>query len=131
MTRTQTIIDLRMQGKTFKEIAEVYDITAERARQIALNEKQSFCLKHKTSYKQVCEYCNLEAKYKKIFNSYSKKNLINAAERFQAEGREKSDVIVKRIAAQILRNKYNLTYRELATIFDRDHSSMVKLVKGA
>jgi hypothetical protein len=125
-TRKKQIEKLRDKGQTYEQIGLIFDITAERVRQI-LTHKIEYCKEHKRQYIEECSYCSVHNDYVKKLNFIVKDGLTKEIIKLIPHDRSR-EIVMKRIAmVRLLRDKYNLPFSRIAKLLDRDTTSIKNL----
>lgn len=128
--RNKKIKELRKKGFTLGRIAKRYKITNERVRQILLPKvilETSYCKSHKKTFLTVCQYCEMEREYKKRINKLAKQSLETECIRLSRPDRRVDIVIQRKILVKYLRDRYKMSFPQIARLLKRDHTSISSL----
>lgn len=115
--RNYRIKELRLlQKKPYKTIADEYGLTVERVRQIVKEEDKEQARR------------DVEERYKKKFNeNLSSIQLAREIEELSKQDRRRKTVIKRRILVRYLYDVLELPFFQIATLLDRDHTSIRNL----
>ncbi len=125
--RYNQIIQERKKGKTLKEIGKNIGVTQERIRQILNPLKSKTCKIHKIKFLEVCHYCSWKKLYSESLKELKDNHIEIEGERLSSKDRNLYLIIQRCLFIKYLKDKKKMSYRKIAKILDRDHTSIISL----
>lgn len=119
-------MELNEKGISIDEIAKRFKLTGSRIRQILSNEP-NYCIKHSKYFKNKCSYCGVEESHKKYLSNCKEDGLVKLAKSLSKRGKNKEEIIKKRIYIKILKNKYGYSFSKIGRLLKRHHSTIMSL----
>jgi Mor family transcriptional regulator len=124
--RNQKILTMREQGITLGELSKKFKLSIERIRQIVSFEP-NYCVRHSKSFLNNCPYCEIELTYKEIYSQKDLESLLKEGKKLSSLGREKVNVLKKRIFVNILRDKYKHNFSAIGRILKKHRTTITNL----
>lgn len=124
--RNDKIKKLRKEGKTYKEISFLFNLTPERVRQIVADNCTRRCKIHNVCISNgYCLSCKRESDFK-IALEQSGKDIYEQIKRLSIKNRSRSFVIQRSILIKKLKDQ-GMSFVQIGKLLKRDHSSIMYL----
>jgi predicted transcriptional regulator len=116
---------LRDDGKTLKEIAGIFGISATRIGQLLKRHER--CATHGVSYTKCCYRCALQEKIDRALARVKRDGLMPEIRELKARDRRNQVVARRALMVKRLRDRYRLSFPQIGKLLGRDHSSVIHL----